>query len=469
MKKYFLPAIVALSLGFVSCTDDEPEDPQIKQYADSQPSAVKAAKGFYVANEDWFGHDNGTVNYFKVNGTGYDVVYRAYRAANEGETLGVTTEFGTTWGSYVYLLSKQGNRLVVADANTLKKKAVFTDIGGDGRAFVGVDDQVGYVSHSAGVRRFDIANLQLGDPVEGVTGQVGTMCYAEGRLFALTQKKVYVIDVATNKIEQAMTGTFNALTRSKDGIVWVATSTDFLKINPRTLEEQRMAYPEGIKIGGSWSAWNAGSFCASTQENVLYWGHGKSTWSITAIAQYNIDTQAFNSSFYTLGKHEDKQLSLYAAGIRVDPLTDRVVATVTRGYENFNWVYLIAPNGTLEKEIVVNGGQNSEADGYYWFPAVPFFEDANKPEILTNQILLASNETQTIDLTEKMIDADNTALSIIREVEFADNDLVTSSLKGNVLTVTSKGGIGSTTCKFIAISNGEKVEKTVRVDVVLKK
>lgn len=468
MKKYFLPAIVALSLGFASCSDDEKWE-EVEVFEDSQPSTATAAKGFYVANEDWFGHDNGTVNYFKAKGADYDVVYRAYRAANEDETLGVTTSFGTTWGENIYLLSKQGNRLVVADANTLKKKAVFTELGGDGRSFVGVDDQVGYVGHGAGIRRFDIANLQLGDPVEGITTQVGAMCYAEGRVFALTQKKVYVIDVATNKIEQAMTGSFNTLTRSKDGTVWVATATNFLKINPKTLEEQTVEYPGGIKIGGSWGAWNAGSLCASTQENVLYWGHGKSTWTTTDIAQYNIDTKAFNAAFYTLGKNEDKQLSLYGAGLRVDPLTDRVVATVARGYENFNWVYLIAPNGTLEKEIVVNGGKSSEAEGYYWFPAVPFFEDANKPEILTNQILLSPGESKTIDLTEKIIDADNTSASIIRRVEFPEDQLVTYSLGNNVLTVNAGKNTGSTTCKFIAISNGKKVEKTVRVDIVANK
>ena len=121
MKKYFYLAFVALGIGFTACDDDEKLE-YVEVIEDSQPSAVIPAKGFYVANEDWFGHDNGTVNYFKVNGDGYDVVYRAYRAANEDEKLGVTTQFGTTWGDNIYLLSKQENRFVVADANTLKKK-----------------------------------------------------------------------------------------------------------------------------------------------------------------------------------------------------------------------------------------------------------------------------------------------------------------------------------------------------------
>lgn len=462
MKKFLVLVAVALSVGFTACNDDD-NLVYSEVIEDSQPSAVIPAKGFYVANEDWFGHDFGTVNYFKVNGNGYDVVYRAYRAANTDETLGTTTQFGTTWGDNIYLLSKQDNRFVVADANTLKKKAVFTEIGGDGRSFVGVDDKLGYIGYGSGIRQFDITNLQLGDPVDGISDQMGAICYAEGRIFALANKKVYIIDVATNKVEKTLDGTFNTLTRSKDGTVWIAAASNFIKVNPKTLEEEVMVYPEGVSVGSPWFAWNAGSFCASTQSNVLYWSTGG--WSSKTIVKYDIDTQTFNANFYTLGMHENKQLTFYGSGIRIDPITDRVIATVARGYENYNWVYMISPDGTLEKEIEVLGGGETEESGYYWFPAVPFFEDANKPEILTNQILLSPGETKTIDLNEKIVDADNTSTSIIRMVEFADNHLVDYSLKDGILTVTAKENMGNTECKITAISNGKRVEKKVRVDV----
>lgn len=466
MRKYFLLACVALGIGLTACDNEHDELVYAEVIEDSQPSAVNQAKGFYVANEDWFGHDEGTVNYFKVNGNSYDIVYRVYRAANGEETLGTTTQFGTLWGENIYLLSKQGNRFVVADANTLKKKAVFTEIGGDGRSFLGVDDKLGYIGHSSGIRQFDITNLQLGDPVKDISSQMGAMCYAEGYVFALSNKKVYVIDVATNKIKKSLDGSFYTLTRSKDGTVWIATASNFIKVNPKTLEEEEMEYPGGVKVGDPWFAWNAGSLCASTQSNVLYWSTGG--WSSKTIVKYDIDSQSFNADFYTLGTHENKQLTFYGSGIRVDPITDRVVATVARGYENYNWVYIINPNGTLEKEIEVLGGGEAGESGYYWFPAIPFFEDANKPEILTNQILLSPKETKTINLNEKIVDADNTSASIIRQVEFADNNLVDYSFKNGILTVTAKEEMGNTSCKMIAISNGKRVEKNVRVDVAYK-
>ena len=105
-----------------SCNDLNNPTQEGNIIEDSTPTPPVAAKGFFVANEDWFGHDEGTVNYFLKNGDNYDITYRAYRNANEGETLGTTTEFGTIWGDCIYLISKQGTRMVVADATTLKRK-----------------------------------------------------------------------------------------------------------------------------------------------------------------------------------------------------------------------------------------------------------------------------------------------------------------------------------------------------------
>ena len=244
-----------------------------------------------------------------------------------------------------------------------------------------------------------------------------------------------------------------------------------------------------MTVGSSWGAWNAGSLCASTQKNVLYWTKlSGSGWSAVAktIVKYDIDSKSFNANLFELGLDEDgKQQVFYGAGIRINPLTDEIIVTSRRtGYGDsysYNWVYKLTADGQeLSKVFLLGdnglGAEWGEANGqpdwdnrYYWFPSIPFFEDANKPEILTNQILLSPGETKTIDLIEKIIDADNISVSVIRKVEFVENDLVTYSLKDNVLTVTAKEKVGSTECKMIAISNGKKIEKKVRVDVTLDK
>lgn len=469
MRKYIVFAIVTLCWSLMSCADSEANH-EIGDDTDVAPPAVIPSAGFYVANEGWFGTDNGTVNYFRKDD---NIAYRVYSAANGGERLGITTQFATIYGKYAYFISKEGNKLVVADAGTMKKKAVFTDLGGDGRSFLGIDDRQGYIGmgikeglgstgHGLGIRRFDIEKLELGAPIEGVTEDIGTMCYAEGRVFAVSAEKLYIIRTETGSVENTLNGSFSTLVRSKDGMIWVAASTHFIKIDPITLEQENVAYPERASVPSSWGSWNAGSLCASTQHNALYWINGKN------LIKYDLDSGEINPRLYTLGgDDEGKQMMFYGAALRVDPLSDELVMTVVRDDDyTYNKVYVANADGKVQKRITVRGSNEPDDERYYWFPAIPFFEDPNSPEILIEQISLAPGQTKYLDLNEKIVDADHTSASILKSVEWVANDLVTAELKGSTLTVSAKKQTGSTQCKVTAISNGKRVEKTIQVEVI---
>lgn len=444
---------------------------------DDEAAASVASKGFYVVNEDWFGHDNGTVNYFLKEVNTFMATYRAYRAANTNESdwFGTSTQHATIWGSNAYFCSKQGNRMVVADAGSLKKRAVITELGGDGRSFVGVDDTKGYVGHGNGIAVFDIEKLQIIKQIDGVSSQIGTMCFAEGRVFAVSQQNgVYVINTETDMVEQTIDGSFNTLTRSKDGDVWIAASDKLIRVNPVTLEKEEVAYPAGASVGNSWGAWNAGSLCASTQQNVIYWSaSGK-------VVKYDVDTRTANTALYTLGKSEDgEQLGFYGAGLRVDPLTDELILTVKHtgwgASGAYNWIYRLNSNGQQTASFKVRGdngsgaswaGDEQEWDGkYFWFPAMPFFEDANKPQILINQILMKTGQQQVIELDEKVVDYDNPKSSIQRFVTLDGDALITAVVEGGRLIVTSGDEVGKSSGVLTVISNGVRVDKAIRIDV----
>ena len=64
-------------------------------------------EGFFIVNEDWFGHSNGSINFVNKDNT---VDYNIYKTTNPTEELGVTTQYGTIYGDNFYLLSKQANR-----------------------------------------------------------------------------------------------------------------------------------------------------------------------------------------------------------------------------------------------------------------------------------------------------------------------------------------------------------------------
>lgn len=470
MKKnlFWLGLVLCAGLVMTSCDDDDEQgNGGVKDLADDQPAAKVEAAGFYMVNEG-HGKEDGSVNYFKKSGAGYTATYRAYRAANDGEKLGTTTQFGTIWGDNLFLMTKQGNRLVVADAKTLKKKAAFQDLGGDARMFLGVTDKKGYVGTNAGIRVFDIARLQLGSAIADIPAEeIGNMCLSAGKVFAVSRKGLYILDAQTDKlIEKKAQAGLGTVICGQDGTVWVSASDHFLKIDPEDLETEQVAYPEGGKVYDAWFAWNAGSLCASTQKNALYWASGASSWALTDVWKYDVEAKKF-SKIYTMHKTDLGGVpNIYSAGLRVDPLTDELIVMGVLNYAQC-WAYKLDSNGQELGCYPLLGGEDASIlpDGYNrWYPALPFFEDANKPQILLNQVKVKAGETEEVDLDEKVVDYDNIFASMMFELTPAEENLAKVALDGDDLKVTGLQP-GVTACKLAVISNGVRVEKNIQIVV----
>lgn len=448
--------------------------------ADDKAQPKVEAKGFYIVNEDWFGHSNGSVNYFEKSGSSYTPHYRVFRAANPGLELGATTCYGAIWGDHFYLISKQGNRLVIADAQNLKSKKIITDLGGDGRSFVGIDEKKAYIGYNGGIKTFNIENLTLGEAIAGISGEIGNMCYAYGKVFAVSDENLYIIDAKTDKVEKTVTGsydTYKSVVTAKDGSVWVAAADKFIVYNPNDLENTKeIAYPGNAAVSSSWGSWNPGGLCASTQTNTLYWTTGTSSWSKNAVCKYDIDASNANSSFYTLPNDEAGQKRvLYGAGLRVDPLSDNLVLQSYRdGWGDsyaYNWLFLLSNTGTPNTSFVVADDKEPTAgNGYYWFPSMPVFEDANKPQILLNQVMMGTNKKVEIDLSTKVVDYDNIFATMATQVELLNKqDQAKVSIAGNKLVIESLTQEGNFKLKLTVVSNGVKVEKEIELVIANEK
>lgn len=448
--------------------------------ADDKKQPKVEAKGFYIVNEGWFGHDKGSVNYFEKSGSSYTPHYRVFKAANPDTELGNTTCYGAIWGDNFYLISKQDNRLVIADAQNLKSKKVITDLGGDGRSFLGIDDQKAYIGYNGGIKTFNIENLTLGDAIAGVNGQIGNMCYAYGKVFAVSDENLYIIDAKTDKVEKTVTGsydTYKSVVTAKDGSVWVAAADKFIVYNPNDLENTKeIAYPGNAAVSSSWGSWNPGGLCASTQTNTLYWTTGTSSWSLNAVCKYDIDASNANSSFYTLPNDDAGQKRvLYGAGLRVDPLSDNLVLQSRRdGWGDssaYNWLFLLSNTGSLNTSFVVaDDKEPTTGNGYYWFPSMPVFEDANKPQILLNQVMMGTNKKVEIDLSTKVVDYDNIFATMATQVELLNKqDQAKVSIAGNKLVIESQTQEGNFKLKLTVVSNGVKVEKEIELVIANEK
>lgn len=434
---------------------------------------VDYTQGVFLVNEDWYGWDNGTVNFLTADGR---LVYRAFRRENPGEKLGITTQYGTIYGDRLFLMSKQANasgdtsiggRLVVADARSLKKIAAFDEIGGDGRAFLGVDEKTAYIGTSDGITLFDLESMQVGDKVEGTAdggslyaGQTGAMVRAGSYVFAAKQSVgVLVIDAATHTLHTTIElPTISTLTLARDGGVWAADAGSLVRIDVATLATRTRALPDGCRVADTWGAWNAGSLCVSGRENFLYFADENHK----RIVRYDIDNDELNTEFFTLPDQDKEYVQQFqGAGLRVEPQSGRLFVTTTQsGYLSHymnNWIHVV---DGLSGELL----ETVELERYYWFTALPVFPDNEAPVITLPDQLSVGREPVTISLLEAVTDADNLSAAIVSAVEVEDASVAAAFISGYDLTVSGVRP-GNTRLTLTVDSNGKKASKSVAVQV----
>lgn len=438
-----------------------------------EQAPVDYTQGLFLVNEDWYGWDNGTVNFLTSDGRW---VYRAFRRENPGETLGVTTQYGAIYGGRFFFVSKQANntagtstggRLVVADALTLKRVAAFDEIGGDGRAFVGVDEHTAYIGTSSGITRFDLESMSLGEEIAGTggegglyAGQIGAMVRAGGYVFAAKQAVgVLVIDATTHTLHTTIDlPTISTLTLGRDGGVWAADATSLVRIDVATLETRSRLLPDDCRVSSTWGAWNAGSLCAAYRKNFLYFANEKEN----QIARYHILTDELDADFFTLPDQGRAYVQQFqGAGLRVDPRNDRLIVTATQsGYLSHymnNWVHVV---DGLSGELL----GTVELEPYYWFPALPVFPDNEAPVIALPDRLSIGREPVKISLLEAVTDADNLSAAIVSTVEVEDTSIATARISGYDLTISGVKP-GDTRLTLTVNSNGRLASKSIALHV----
>lgn len=427
--------------------------------------------GYFMVNEEWFGHTNGSLNFISNNGP---VTYRAYSTVNNNQAFGATTQYGTIYGDKFYFISKQaadggdtqyapGGRLVVANAQTLQKIAGFNTIGGDGRSFVGVNEHKGYLATSNGIFLFDIDNMQVGNQIPATGGQVGNMIRTSRHVFAVRQSVgIWVIDPNTDTVVSTIPGAFNSVVQAKDGSIWAIQDQKLLKIDPTTFATTVFNIPT-TKYSGSWGAWNAGSFTASSRSNVLYWINSINSFvSGTQIIKFDVTNGTFNENFAAIpGQAGTYKQIPYGAALRVNPVTDELILNTTESgygthYQN-NWIHTYDADGNLTN--------TRKLDDYYWFPAMAVFPDNTMPVVSTAfPSQLTANSSTVIDLKTVITDNDNLSAAIVKTVKSNTNPAaVSATVNANDELVITPLGSGVATIVVGFNSNGKVIDKTLSV------
>lgn len=465
----------------------------------SEPVQVDYSKGTFIVNEDWYGHQNSTLNFLTDDG---EWIYRVIQKENPGVEIGATAQYGAIYGDKFFVMAKQpkdpgasitGGRITVCDAKTMKVLKQIENIAvddkgssiADGRGFLGVDEHKAYVGSSNGIYVLDLDSLKITGSVSGAGndsddpyqqlygGQIGNMVRVNDRVFAVHQKNgLLIINPATDEVEKTVEAPegwgFGSVVLSKDGNLWLSLAassgsgqadTRIVKLNPATLEQTIIECPEGIfGPANTWYAWTPDCLCASKQNNVLYWNGGNSSWfSGKTIYKYDIDSNTF-STFIDYNDDPDGW-QIYGCSFRVNPVTDEAIVSLYKGYGDPTYVvrkYNNEGKQTAEYSMISN----------YWFPSLPVFPDNEAPDVADiSPVSITTEDSTTVSLKDVATDADNMDAAIVKTVkkvsdekvlkaEMADGDLVITPLKAGKADITIQIN-----------SNGKLAETVVSVEI----
>ena len=299
------------------------------------------------------------------------------------------------------------------------------------------------------------------------------MVRVNDRVFAVHQKNgLLIINPETDEVEQTVEAPegwgFGSVVLSKDGNLWLSLAASsgsgqadkrIVKLDPVTLEQTIIECPDGIYgPANSWYAWTPDCFCASTQNNVLYWNGGNSSWfSGKTVYKYDIDSNTF-STFIDYNDDPDGW-QIYGCSFRIDPVTDEAVVSLYKGYGDPTYVVRKYDNeGTqlAEYSMISN----------YWFPSLPVFPDNEAPVVADlDGVDVTEGNATTVSLKDVATDADNMDAAIVKTVKsVSDATVLTAEMNGGDLVITPlKAGSADITVQVN--SNGKLAETVVSVTV----
>ncbi len=486
-------------------------------------------QGIFILNEDWYGHNNSTINHLSFAG---QFSYRIVQAENQDThlSLGCTAQFGAIYGDRFYFISKQeqdskdnsqwrGGRVVVTDAKTMKviySHPTIFEIDGksaaDGRAFVGVDETKGYIGTSNGIFVLDLATGKIGKRIAGTENplikgdekntdglgplyqnQIGIMIRAYDYVFAIQQDKgIHIINPETDEIITTIPGCFSTMVQSKDGRIWAARNTnpdvqsypygsmgeewqgnELLCIDPITLQQTpidiaQLSGNADLIVEQTWYAWTAGSLCASTKENALFfsftddifnWYNGR-----VHIYRYDIDDNIVSEIFDLSTQDGLQNYYIYNSGmVRVSPHNGTLyVGCFQKDISTNDWLFLqIATQGELVRTFT--------PIKHYWYPGLFIFPDMFAPEVEDfAPATLKGSQSLQIPLGGMATDKDNIPASITkRVVSVSDPSVLSAVVRRDTLFLTAlanESKSASVTVRFN--SNGQTVDKDLSVRIV---
>ncbi|MGM9864502.1 MAG: leucine-rich repeat protein [Lepagella sp.] len=429
-------------------------------------------------NEDWYGTDNGSMNYID---SADNVHPRAFRHENNGMSFGVTSQYGTNYGGKLYIVSKQASEsngiLTVVDPKTLRRIASLSDFSGaDGRAFCGVTPSKGYLSTNNGIFSINLDSLRVNGRLKGsatsedlYSGQVGDMICLGGKVYAAAQNVgVLVIDAETDMITDTVTladvasvfvtasGNLYALTTTKNSPLYT--------IDIKTLQATKKQGTFTGDILFDWGSWRHAPVVVNPSTEEIY----VPTLSGTTI--YVCKKNLSNNSGSYL-PYSQKTLYPYGSCLHINGngklmgmFCEMDPDTKAPKYNQWWLMDITLNNGHPD----MNNPKLVKLPEYYWFPAMGINSDRHDPTLdsIPDMSLRLDSEDRMAAATLNGADADAMPWQITYQAETSDPGILTASTDGNTLSLyatplSQRKQQAEVTVKVI--SNGKVAERRFNV------
>ncbi len=465
------------------------------------PGDFTFTNGIFFINEDRYGPNHGSVNYYNYDYN--EMEYNVYAIVNPNSKLGVTTQHGQLFGDHLFIVSKQanasegsgnttGSRLAKLDAVTLKQQGSILRFGQspdsvyDGRAYCGVTADKGYVSTSAGIFVIDVPSMTVLGNIDGTMSsakgdynslykdQCGDMVRFGQYVFAVQQGRgLHVIDPATDAIVTTLPFP-NIVTVfvTAGGNLYVANNSreiydygsgpyeaNFTRIDPVTFEVKEV-HELGDLYGAmsSWGAWRARMVCADPVAEKVYYNYDEYQNHISC---YDFTTRQFTDHYIDLPEAAEinwdgtrNHQGLYSSALSFDPHTGDLVVQTTEAapmyaYEifNHNWVLFYDANTCeLKRQVRLQDA--------YWFPAMAVYPDVSAPTVTVADLHLPQGQSEVIDLLSAIHDDDNMAALAVATASSDNEQVARAWVAGTELRVEAVA-YGRTTVTVTVDSNGK--------------
>lgn len=356
----FLSLVMAIWL-IAGCSKDD-------SIIHPEPEAGPYENGFFILNEGWFGHEPGSVNFYKY-GTD-SLVRNAYAKENNNEAPskeGSTLQNGMIYNGRLYLISKIGGDIVVADAKTLKKIGVIQMENSDFKSMAPVSINEALVSTNKGIFSINLETLEVDPTPVGGDDAAKDLLIAGGKLYACAHNGVDIYNVETEKLLKHYDGPTQGYVQTPDKMIYGGKEKLLIAIDPENIDDTTQIHLT-TAINSNDFVYAKPSIVASSKENAVFYVGAGSSFNATEIYKFEKGKPATaQQPFITLPAGE----SFYETGLGYDWVNDQIITVSITGYSETDKNFLRfydAKSGELQKTI--------EYDHIY-FPAMIVFQSMN--------------------------------------------------------------------------------------------